>query len=165
MLLPPLRGLLPLHFGELLILLGQPQRHVTYISVTPHPLCFCCTPSAKHNSMSKPTRVCPFLWTALGTNMVAKRFFPPLKLNYQPYETLERDERDGRFFKMAQSVLRWEKRWGNGALLHCKYECNHHQDTKEHLKPEGHHGRTGHNISIWSVFNLKKRGHNLVFKC
>lgn len=102
MLLPPLRGLLPLHFGELLILLGQPQRHVTYISVTPHPLCFCCTPSAKHNSMSKPTRVCPFLWTALGTNMVAKRFFPPLKLNYQPYETLERDERDGRFFKMAE---------------------------------------------------------------
>lgn len=121
-LLPRLRGSpTPPHFGELLILLGRPQRNVTYISVTPHPVVsVACTPSAKHNSMSKPIRVCPLLWAAFGTNMVAKWFFSPLKLNYQPHETLERDERDGRFFKTAQSVLRWEKRWGNGALLHCK---------------------------------------------
>lgn len=75
MLLPRLRSPTPSHCGELLILLGRPQRNVTaFLSLLV--LCFfCCTPSAKRNSMSKPIRVCPLLWTALGTNMVAKQLF------------------------------------------------------------------------------------------
>lgn len=72
---PPQGSPTPSHCGEVLILLGPPQRNATAFLSLLVLRFFCCTPSAKRNSMSKPIRVCPLLWTALGTNMVAKQLF------------------------------------------------------------------------------------------